>query len=223
LEAFPNGLHDDQVDACSGAFAEFSVVANATTEMETEADKLRVEPSAYVLGLKLNRSWYLSDTMLCCVLFQVEPICHDQFRVKVLLEMHSDTECVGSFILQVLETTRKRWPAGAMRPHDIVIVPKTPVDYEMQEKMHPLWAQNAGTRTVRWEPERFNKLFGEILQAGAISVDRGSPAIVEAIRSSYGRKLRGGVTVDSFWEPLVRAVTGGIAAVFTVARPRVRD
>ncbi len=41
LEAFPNGLHDDQVDASSGAFTELSVVATATPGIPTVAAKLQ--------------------------------------------------------------------------------------------------------------------------------------------------------------------------------------
>ena len=220
LEAFPKGLHDDQVDACSGAFAELSVVTITTPEVETEADKLRVEPLAYELRWWLARSWNLSGPMLCCVWFQIEPLCGDEVRVKVLLEMHSETDSVTGFVKQVLETTDKF--SRAARPHDIVIVPKIPVDDEMREKMRPFWAQNAGARTVRWEPERFYGVFGEMLKVGGISVNQDCPSIVQAIHSGCCRNRSGGVAVDSYWEPLARAVIGGIAAAFTVARPPLR-
>jgi predicted phage terminase large subunit-like protein len=217
LEAFPNGLHDDQVDACSGAFSELSVVANTTPEVETEADKLPVETLTYEMGLKLNRAWYLSGPMLCCVWFQVYPHPWGE-QVRVLREVHSDTEWASSFVGQVMETTRKQYLA-AQHPHDILIVPKLPYDDDTKENISALWKQGVHARHVRWDPEQFNTVFGEILEAGAVSVDKGCPAIVEAIRGGCGRKLSGGVAVDSYLEPLARTVTGGIAAVFTVAPP----
>lgn len=218
FEAFPYGLHDDQVDACSGAFAELSVVASTTPEVATEADKLRVEPLVYHLGLVLYRSWYLSDAMLCCVWFQVEPIRGDLVRVKVLLEMHSDADCVTDFVGQVLETTRNQYRA-AQHPCDIVIVPKMSYDTDTQEKMNELCTQKVRARHVRWEPERFNAVFGERLKAGWVSVHQGCPTIVQAIRSGCGRKRGGGNAVDSYWEPLARTIIGGGAAAFTLPLP----
>lgn len=90
----------------------------------------------------------------------------------------------------------------------------------MREKMSVLWTQNLHAITVRWEPERFNIVFGEKLKAAGISVNQDCPTIVHAIRSSCCRNVSGGVAVDSFWEPLARTLIGGIAAVFTIAPPR---
>jgi len=82
-----------------------------------------------------------------------------------------------------------------------------------------LWKQKVHARPMCWEPERANAVFGKRLELDGISVHQGCPTIVQAIRSGYGRKRSGGVAVDSYMEPLTRAVIGGIAAAFTLPPP----
>jgi len=205
-------LHDDQVDACSGAFAELGLVAMAMPEVPTVAAKLRVEPLAYDSRWWLIRSWYLSGSMFCCVWFQVED---GSEHVSVLLEMHSETEWASSFVGRVLEATRKLYLA-AQHPHDIVIVPSFSHDTDTQENINALYRQGVHARQACWEPERANAVFGEWLESDRISVHQGCPTIVQAIRSGYGRKRGASGAVDSYMEPLTRAVIGGIAAAFTL-------
>ncbi len=64
-----------------------------------------------------------------------------------------------------------------------------------------------------------NAVFGERLELDGISVHQGCPTIVQAIRSGYRRKRSGSGAVDSYMEPLTRAVIGGIAAAFTLPPP----
>jgi len=220
LEAFPNGLHDDQVDACSGAFAELSVLATPAPEVPSEVDKLRIELLEHVLALDLFRAWNLSGSMFCCVWFQVYPYPYGVEQVRIIFEMHSESEFVNSFVDQVLETTRKQYLA-AQHPCDFVIVPKLPpYDPETQENINALWKKQVRARPACWEPERFNTIFGEKLKAGLISVHQGCSDIVQAIRHGYGRKRSGGLAVDSYWEPLTRTVIGGIGAGYTLPPPR---
>lgn len=218
LEVFPDGLHDDQVDACSGAFAVLGFLADAEPPTQAEPDHLRVEPLEYNMGLKLYRSWCLSGSMPCCVWFQVHTFPDGTEQVRVLQEAHSETEAVSDFVERVLDTTNDQFRCA--QPYDVVIVPKIPMEADAQAAVNELWRKKVRATTVQWDPKRFNQVFGQKSMAGRISVNQKFPTLVHAIRASRSQRIGGDLAGDSFWEPLARTVKGGIAAIFTIDSSR---
>jgi predicted phage terminase large subunit-like protein len=213
FEAFPNGLHDDQVDACAAAFKELDAIAITSPVSVTETDGFRIESLSHDKELLLFRAWYLNGPTMWCVSFQVDGRRGDQ--INILWEARSDTGQWGSFFALVGAQTNKLYPAPFKR--EIVIVPSFSTPTDVQMMMGSLHAQNHHSATVQWEPERHYPLFGEKLKAGAIVVDTRCEATQHVIRSGFCSNRNGAVAVDSFWEPLVRAVVGGIAAAFMTA------